>query len=53
MQTLINALVGTTGALAFCGLIAWIESVPLPDSAMDHFVAAGEVVLNLMQAIAQ
>lgn len=53
MQTLVNAITGITGTLGFCGLLAWIESVPLPDSAMDHFVAAGEVVLNLMQSIAQ
>lgn len=53
MKTLINAITGTTGTLAFCGLLAWIESVPLPDSAIEHFVAAGEVVLNLMQSIAR
>lgn len=53
MQTLTNAITGITGTLAFCGLLAWIESVPLPDSAMEHFIAAGDVVLNLIQSIAR
>lgn len=53
MKTLIQGITFSVAMLAFCGLLAWIESVPLPDSTMDHFVAAGEVVLNLMQSIAQ
>lgn len=51
MQTFINAIIGTIGTLAFCGLLAWIESVPLPDSAMDHFVAGGTFVIDLIQEV--
>ena len=53
MSTLIDAIFGITGTLAFCGLLAWIESVPLPDSAMEHFVAAGEVILTIIQNAAR
>lgn len=49
MRTLIDYITFTAGMLAFCGLLAWIESVPLPDSAMDHFFAAGEVALTIIE----
>ena len=48
MRTIINAITGIFGTLAFCGLLAWIESVPLPDSAMEHFVAGASAILDLI-----
>ena len=48
MQKIINAITGIFGTLTFCGLLAWIESVPLPDSAMEHFVAGASAILDLI-----
>lgn len=53
MQKIINGFSVMLGMLAFCGLLAWIESVPMPDSAMDYFVAAGTAVLNFIQEVAR
>ena len=48
MKTILEGVTFLAALLAFCGLLAWIESVPLPDSAMEYFVAGASAILDLI-----
>lgn len=48
MRTFIDYVAFTTGTLAFCGLLAWIESTPMSDAPVHQFANAFTAVLNLI-----
>jgi divalent metal cation (Fe/Co/Zn/Cd) transporter len=48
MKTLVQGITFTTGLLAFCGLLAWIESTPMTDSAVHQFADAFTGIINLI-----
>ena len=48
MKTLLNAITGITALLAFCGLLAWIESTPMTDAAVHQFADAFTLVINIL-----
>lgn len=48
MKTLLESLSVMLGMLAFCGLLAWIESTPMTDSAVHQFADAFTGIINLL-----
>lgn len=48
MKTLIQGIIFTIGLLAFCGLLAWIESTPMTDAAVHQFADAFTGIIKLL-----
>lgn len=48
MKTLLNAITGITATLAFCGLLAWIESTPVSDAPVHQFADAFTAACKLL-----
>lgn len=49
MKTLVQGITFTAALLAFCGLLAWIESTPMTDAAVHQFADAFTLVVNLIK----
>lgn len=48
MKTLVQGITFTTAMLAFCGLLAWIESTPVSDAPVHQFADAFTGIVNLL-----
>lgn len=48
MKTLVQGITFSTAVLAFCGLLAWIESTPMTDAAVHQFADAFTAACNLL-----
>lgn len=48
MKTLVQGITFSTAMLAFCGLLAWIESTPMTDAAVHQFADAFTGMVNLL-----
>jgi len=48
MKTLVQGITFTIGLLAFCGLLAWIESTPVSDAPVHQFADAFTGIINLL-----
>lgn len=48
MKTLINQFCFCIGTLAFCGLLAWLESTPMTDAAVYQFADAFTAACNIL-----
>lgn len=49
MKTLVQGITFTAALLAFCGLLAWIESTPVSDAPVHQFADAFTLVVNLIK----
>lgn len=48
MKTLAQGITFTAAMLAFCGLLAWIESTPVSDAPVHQFADAFTAVTNIL-----
>jgi len=48
MKTLVQGITFTAAMLAFCGLLAWLESTPVSDAPVHQFADAFTGIINLL-----